>query len=109
MAYVKMFEVIKNAAVMDASFDSQIYDIQDMGGLSIHGIWGLQSGLAGSIKVQISNDKTNWEDLPSSSFTFAGNGSKLWTIADNFYRYVKVVCTISAGNATFTINLFARN
>lgn len=104
MAFNKLYKILKSIVGANASFNSDIFDIQDMAGYAIQAKWSNQVGLAGSIKLQASNDGSNWEDVASSSQTFAGNGQFLWNVTTAFYRYVRVVATITGGSANFEIN-----
>lgn len=99
MAFNKLYKVLISVLAKAASFDSEIFDIQDMSGFSVQAKWTDKGSLAGSIKLQASNDGTNFVDLATLTATFSGSGSILWNVSGAYYRYVKVVVTISGGSA----------
>lgn len=107
MAYQKLFNILKTASAVNASFNCDA-SVEDMNGFSIQAKWANQAALAGSIKLQCSNNATDWEDIASSSVTFSGNGTKMWIVTGTYFRFVRVVTTISGGSADFNINIFGR-
>ncbi len=67
------------------------------------------TSLAGVIvKLQASNDGTNYEDLSGSTVTISAAGTKIWNHPEPFYRYVKVVHTPAAGAIGLTVVLNAK-
>ncbi len=47
-----------------------------------------------------------WTGTPSSSVSLAGAaGTHIWSYADVFYRYVRVVYVFSSGTGTLTLNV----
>jgi hypothetical protein len=97
------YRVLKNSVDVDATFETDNMDLTGMTGFAIQAKWSNQAALAGNIKLQASNDKSTWDDVASSSQTFAGNASFLWNVTTAYYRYVRIVVTITGGEADFFI------
>lgn len=73
---------------------------------------------SGTLKVQISNDKsltagllpeqfvpTNWVDLSGASATVASGANAIIPKIDLSYQYMRMVWTRSAGAGTFQVNV----
>ena len=76
--------------------------------------------MAGSVKFQASNDPTlasnlaadftptNWVDVPSATATITAGAPAIITIAQNSYRWLRVVVTVGTpGSSTCTVNVNA--
>lgn len=63
---------------------------------------------AGSMKLQRSNDNTNWEDVPTATATLAVNAAKLINIADVYWAHTRILVTLSAGAGSYTITALAK-
>lgn len=76
-------------------------------GIGIQALW--TGTPTGTLKVQASmdpSDSSAWFDIPSSSVSLAGAaGTHIWSYADVFYRYVRVVYVFSSGTGTLTLNV----
>jgi hypothetical protein len=82
---------------------------------SFHAYFG-DSGAVGTLKIQASNDPcsygnlaadftvANWVDIPGTSTAVTGGASKLITIAQTSYRWMRAVWTATSGGTT-TINV----
>ncbi len=61
------------------------------------------------VKLQCSNDGTNFDDHASYTVTISAAGTKMWNLADQYYRYARVLHTPSAGALTLTVVLNAKS
>lgn len=72
---------------------------------SFHVVWASLTGsVDGVVKIQVSNDGTNWVDKSGATFTMSGaNGSdliSLTSITEQFYKVVYTHNSISGGTLT---------
>lgn len=66
------------------------------------------TGIAGTIKMQYSIDKTNWGDISGTSQTVTGSSSAFVSDSDVFYPYIRVYGLLTAGQATWGMQFFAK-
>lgn len=64
-------------------------------------------GTGGALKIQASNDGTNWADLPTA-VAFTTLGIKSVAAIDCHYRYYKPVATGGDGTTLLDVFMFAR-
>lgn len=64
--------------------------------------------LAGTLKLQVSNDKTNYVDLSGATDTVASGAYSLINVSAAGYRYVRALWTNSGGSGTMTITFFGK-
>ena len=76
-------------------------DLTNCNGVSVQ-INGI-TGTAGSMKLQRSNDNTNWEDIPSATVTLAANAPKIINVPDVYFAHVRILVTLSAGAGNYDI------
>lgn len=75
------------------------------------------SAVAGTVKVQASNDQnpsgdydagsftpTNWSDIPSATSTVAAGVGPLILLTSMSYRFIRVVFTRTGGTTTIKVN-----
>jgi len=96
------------SASQSASFQSTVHESIAYYGMAIQVNITSASTLTGSMKLQASNDKTNWIDLSqccgtaSVSITFTGNTSEMWVYTTIIpYKWIRLNVTITTGSATF--------
>lgn len=96
------------SAVQSSSFQSDAYEVLGYYGLAAQVNISLSTTLTGSMKLQASNDKSNWIDLTQCcgsstvSITFTGNTSEMWVYYTIIpYKWIRLNTTISTGSATF--------
>lgn len=63
------------------------------------------SDLAGTLKLQCSNDASDWVDVANSSQSVTAAASHIWNVFDAAYRYVRAVWTYSSGTGTWTVKV----
>lgn len=96
---------------------SQVLDAGQLISISAHTIQG-DSTMAGSVKIQASNDPTpqgaqhftptNWVDIPSVTASITAGAPVLLTISQSTYRWLRVVVTVTTpGSSTMTVNINA--
>lgn len=57
------------------------------------------TALSGSVKLQSSNDNSNWVDVANTSTNYTASGSIMFDVADPGYKYVRPSFTHTAGQA----------
>lgn len=62
----------------------------------------------GNVKLQGSNDKTKWTDIASGGGNITADGSVIYNFSGVYYKYVKAVFTLTAGQVALTGNLFTK-
>ena len=68
---------------------------------SIQAVWSAGATPVGSLKLQATNDGTNWVDIACSSTEVTGNtGSVMYAIAAHSYDQVRLYYTWTSGSAT---------
>jgi hypothetical protein len=56
----------------------------------------------GTLKLQISNDDTNWTDYTGSSEAISGAGNFAWNIINIGFQYVRLVYTRSSSTGSLS-------
>jgi hypothetical protein len=99
---------------LGATFNGAAMGIEFVNGYSICASWTDGGGLAGTLKLQASNnpftDNVNmtpaadavWVDVTGSSIAVSGAGSQFWNVADANYSAYRIVWTRTAGSGTLT-------
>lgn len=59
----------------------------------------------GTLKLQISNDNSNWTDYTNSSVSVTTSGNFLWNLVSVGFQYVRVVYTKSSGTGSLTVTV----
>lgn len=60
------------------------------------------AALSGVIKLQASNDNTNFSDLTGATVTITAGGNTIWGLGQPDYRYLKTVFTPTTGALTYS-------
>lgn len=90
------------AGTKSATFRSDPFLAVGWTSVDIQQVITAASGLSGTSVLQVSNDKTNWDDYPGSSHAFTGNESFTWmVVAETPAKWLSLLTTISAGSGTF--------
>lgn len=61
------------------------------------------------VKLQASNDGTNYADVASYTVTISAAGTTNWSLVDYAFRYVRILHTPSAGVINLTVVLNAKS
>lgn len=56
------------------------------------------------LKLQCSNDGSNFSDIASATLTIADNGIQMLNLASLNYRFVRSIITYTSGKADFFVN-----
>ncbi len=62
----------------------------------------------GTLKIQVSNDQTNWEDYTGSSQSISAAGTFMWDIVNTSVSYIRLFYTFSSGTGVLNVNVFAK-
>jgi hypothetical protein len=90
---------ILDAVVLTADRTSDVIDIGEAVGLSVHAIW--TGTPAGTVKIQGSNDSINFVDIDTQSAGGAA-GQKLFNLANQMYAYARVSYVFASSTGTLT-------
>lgn len=93
---------ILDAVLMTSNQESESIDIGEASGYAVHAIW--TGTPTGTIKVQGSNDNSNFIDIDSQAAGGAA-GQKLFNLANQMYRYTKVVYTFGSSTGSLTAHV----
>lgn len=58
-------------------------------------------GTAGSMKLQQSNDGTNWEDIASATSTLAASEANIINVANLYTGHIRALVTLSAAAGNY--------
>jgi hypothetical protein len=96
------------ATVSAATSVSSIgYDLGDLASFSVQGVFS-GSNVAGTLKLQCSNDNTTWVDVPSASTSITSSADEVFNISNAQYRYVRASWTYSSGTGNITCYFVAK-
>lgn len=96
-----------NAVTAATDITGGAFDLGEGQGCSIHADFS-GSTLAGTLKLQSSNDNTDWVDVASSSQAVTSAASHMWNVTSAQYRYIRPVWTASSGTGTLTCALICK-
>lgn len=90
-------------------FNSGAVEMQAFTGASIQYVFSdSDEPLSGTLKVQESNDGTNWVDINSASASIIGNGSGVITVKDIYSDKIRVQYTALVGETTLNCYVQAK-
>lgn len=90
-----------NAAVTQTSPG---YQKGDLSTFSVQFVFSSATS-AGAVKLDCSNDNTNWIAIADSSVTITAGESAMINVTNGGYRYVRAVWTPTAGTGQITADL----
>jgi hypothetical protein len=103
---VKESQIFTNAS-MAANATSEVTFVINypravaMRNYSVQAIWSAGSTPIGVLKLQATNDGTNWVDIGGSEAAVNGNtGSFMWNISDHSYDQVRLFYLRASGSGT---------
>lgn len=82
--------------VANTTIFSEKLDITNFSGASFHAVL-TGAGIAGTIKIQASNDGANWVDVSGASSVIAGPSSHLFNISLMYHAFLR--CAVISTNA----------
>jgi hypothetical protein len=62
----------------------------------------------GNVKLQWSNNGTNWSDVTNGGANITGDGNAMYNFSGVYYRYVKAVFAITAGQVVLSGKLYTK-
>lgn len=82
----------------------------DLGDITNYSVYGVFSGsdVAGTLKLQVSNDNSNYIDLSGGSSSITSSGDAIFNITDAGYRYVRYDWAYSSGTGNITVIFCAK-
>lgn len=89
---------LMNGASLSASVSSDTVDLLNFDGYSVQVI--MTGSPVGTLKIQGTNDGTNFEDIPDTSFAVTTSGGVLYNCVEQQYNRFKVVYTRASGSGT---------
>lgn len=106
-------EKIISDKAMNVNFESQPILLDQIYGANLQAVYtGTPNGF---FKLQASNDDvpltsqvTNWTDVIGSTQLISSSGSIMWNLNGAFYRWVKIVYTVTSGTGVCNITVFGK-
>lgn len=95
-------ETVLSSVLMTADRTSSSVDIGECVGFAVHCIW--TGTPAGTIKIQGSNDGTNFADIDSQA-AGGGAGQKMFNLSNQMYKYARVVYTFTSSTGSLTAHM----
>jgi hypothetical protein len=102
---------IITAGVMTGTsvINSTAVNISGVLGYSIQAIWTAGSTPVGVLKLQGSNDNSNWSDISGATSNVSGNtGNSVFNASGVYYNYVRLVYTNTSGTGTLDASLVTK-
>ena len=99
--------LVTNGA-MTTNINSTAVDLRQSLGCSIQATVTAGSSPSGTLKLQGSNDNSNWVDVAGTSSTVSGNTSIMWNVQQTFYRYIRCAYAFTSGSGTLNVNFEAK-
>lgn len=66
------------------------------------------TSIAATLKLQCSNDGSNFSDITGASLTISDNGVQMLNLDALHYRFVRAVITYTSGKADISVNEFSK-
>ena len=99
---------VKNTLNLIVATDQEVarIDVTNCNGVSaqLNGI----AGTAGSMKLQQSNDNTNWVDIPSATATLAPTAANIISVPNIYTGHVRLLATLSGGAGEYNAFLLGK-
>lgn len=111
-------DVIANNVDASTSFNSGNIYIENCFSYSVQVV--VTGTVAGSLKLQASNDViniqsdpdgsgvTNWTDITGSTQAISGAGNGIYNVSSSIYKWLRAVYTSSSGTGNMTITVEAK-
>lgn len=94
---------------LGASGNSSAGNISQVIGYSIQAVWSAGSTPVGVLKLQSSNDGSNWNDISGATANVSGDtGSAMFNVTDAYYNQVRLVYTRTSGSGTINASLVSK-
>ena len=99
-------EQIVTAGDMAANVTSLTINLNHMSQFNVQALF--TGSPVGAIKIQQSNDGTNWDDVPASSVSVSAAGSQSWNLYMVGYPWARLVYTRTSGTGTLNATVYAK-
>lgn len=110
---VEFNQQLISAGSMGSSLNSSPMHLGEFNGYSCSAVVSSGSSPVGTLKLQVANDfsatVSNWVDVAGSGIAITGDGANLWSVADAYYKWVRVVYTRTSGSGTLDVNCNIKN
>ncbi len=94
---------------MASNYTSDAIDVAHTSLASVAAQWTQTvATLGGTLKLQASNDGSNWEDISGSSVTVSGSGSQLWNVQNVGYSKLRISWTQTGGDGTLDVQYITK-
>lgn len=90
-----------------SDFTSAPVDLGDLTHFSIHAVFS-GSNVAGTFKLQVSNDATNYVDLSGASTSVSSSSDTLLNVSTAGYRYVRYDWDYTSGTGNITVTFVGK-
>lgn len=108
MADCLPIQVMETSRSMGATFNGNAVSVARASSFSVQPVWSGGGAPAGTLKLQYSNDNTNWDDISGQTFAVAADGNKMFTVNNVNYNFVRLVYTRTGGTGTLNATLAPR-
>lgn len=99
----KEYRLLLDQENVVANVNSNILDLDIMLGFAIQALYVDNGAFAGTVKLQSSNDGTNFVDIFASDVAIDVANGNFWNYSGAYFRYVRVSLTRSAGDGDVKI------
>lgn len=97
------YKQLATAVSMSASINSTS---QQMNQYAVACVQAVFTGSpVGVLKLQISNDNSNWTDYGGSEQSISAAGNFAWNLANIGYQYVRLVYTKTSGSGALSVTV----
>lgn len=105
--------VTSTSVAISQTYDYNLHNVNSQTktafGLSVQIVYSSGGAFNWDLKLQSSNDGTNFVDIPSSTVNITANGSTLYDVGTPNYRFLRVVATRTSGTITLVLTYNAVN
>lgn len=103
-----IFPVAGQSATKSASFNSEAFEFAKFSRACISAKTAGAASLNVSLKLQASNNGSDWADITGTAQALTTDTTHIWNIDGAGYPFLRVAATFTAGSADFTITGFAK-
>lgn len=89
-------------ATVSLAFQTDAIDMRNYNSLSVQA--GFTSSIAGTMTVEVSNDKSAWFSLTDTAQSFTGPGNALVDVTGIKSFFARVSFTVTSGTSTISIS-----
>lgn len=101
-------QTLSSAVSLAASVNSNAGNVSQVLGYSIQAIISGGTSPTGTLKLQYSNDGTNWDDISGATWSVTDNGNRMFNQSGVYYNYVRAVYTRTSGTGNLSLVLVSK-